>query len=221
MEVVRGQVVRADSSGLTIHVPYSNWARYATRQYQDVEVGLQDGRTLSPQQRRKAYALLGEIAERAGMDVEEVKLTTKHDFVQAHLEGLEKELFSLSNADVTTVREYISYLVEMVITFGIPCKRPLAELCDDIGRYMYACLMHKKCAVCGQAAELHHIDRVGMGRDRRTMSHIGLRCMPLCRKHHIEAHNAGDETFMATYHLQPAVIDERVAKIYKIGDGKA
>lgn len=220
MEVVQGQVLGADPKGITIFVPYTNWERFALRQYETVEVGLHDGRTITPEQRRKCYALLGEIAAWAGMDTEEVKLTTKHDFIKRHLEGLKKELFSLSDCDVTTAREYISYLIDFVIDFGVPCKKPLYELCDDIARYMYACCTHKVCAVCGIKADLHHVDRVGMGRDRTDMVHIGLECLPLCRNHHMEAHQHGDNMLMERYHLQPIAIDEKIAKIYKLG-GKA
>lgn len=36
----------------------------------------------------------------------------------------------------------------------------------------------RKCAVCGRRAELHHVDRVGMGRDRREICHIGMQALP-------------------------------------------
>lgn len=212
MEIARGRIVDVGPEGLTIKVPYDNWERYARRCYEDVEVGLMDGRTITPDQRRKAYALLGEIAAWAGMETEEVKLTTKHDFVEKHLEGLQKTLFSLSDCDVTTAREYITYLVDFIIEFGVPCKRPLAELCDDIARYVYACATHKVCAVCGIKADLHHVDRVGMGRNRTKILHIGLECLPLCRTHHQEIDQMGDAAFLAYYHLVTTIIDERIAK---------
>lgn len=221
MEVVDGKIVNATPEGITIFVPYTNIERLCLRRYDAVQVGLPDGRRISPEQRRKAYALLGEIAEWAGYSVEEVKLVQKREFIAGHLQALEKELFSLSNCDMTTAREFIIYLIDFVLEFDVPTHVPLVTLCDDIGRYVYACLAHKKCAVCGKRAELHHVDRVGMGNDRTQIEHIGRRALPLCRIHHIEVDHRGDAAFMARYHLEPALIDEKVAKIYKLRSRKA
>lgn len=122
---------------------------------------------------------------------------------------------------MTTAREYISYLIELVLTYDVPTRAPLSELCEDIQRYVYACLMHRKCAVCGKPCDLHHVDRVGMGSDRKQIDHIGLRCLPLCREHHQEAHEHGDAALMDRYHLEPVKIDERIAQAYKLGGRKA
>ncbi|WP_102411374.1 putative HNHc nuclease [Beduinella massiliensis] len=216
MEVVDGKIVNATPEGITIFVPYTNVERLCLRRYDAVQVGLPDGRRISPEQRRKAYALLGEIAEWAGYEVEEIKLVQKREFVHRHLQALEKELFSLSNCDMTTAREFVAYLIDFVLEFDVPTHVPLVTLCDDIQRYVYACLVHKKCAVCGKRAELHHVDRVGMGNDRTQIEHIGRRALPLCRIHHIEVDHRGDAAFMARYHLEPVQIDEKISKIYKL-----
>lgn len=221
MEIATGKITGVTAEGLTVFVPYTNTERYVRRAYDQVQVGLPDGRTISPEQRRKAYALLREIADWSGDYLESVKDTTKHDFVRDHLQGLRKELFSLSSCDMTTAREYISYLIELVLTYDVPTRVPLSELCEDIQRYVYACLMHKKCAVCGKPCDLHHVDRVGMGSDRKQMDHIGLRCLPLCREHHQEAHDHGDAALMEKYHLDPVKIDEKIAQAYKLGGRKA
>ncbi|MBQ1779553.1 MAG: hypothetical protein IIZ93_15475, partial [Acidaminococcaceae bacterium] len=89
-------------------------------------------------------------------------------------------------------------------------------LCDDIERYVYACLMNKKCAVCGKKTELHHYDHVGMGRNRREIDHIGMRAYPLCREHHEEIHLIGERAFDEKYHLVPIAIDQKIAKKYNL-----
>ena len=212
--ITRGRIEKASPDGLMIRVPYDS--RYVTQEWDEVEVMIPDGRRISPEQRRKAYALMGEIANWAGMTTEEVKLTHKHDFVQKHLEGLHKQLFSLSDCDVSTARDFITYLIDFVLEFDVPLRVPITDVVDDVHQYVYACLMHKKCAVCGKKAELHHVDRVGMGGNRHDMCHIGMRALPLCREHHNEAHQHGDATLMDKYHLEEVVIDERIAKKYKL-----
>ena len=56
-----------------------------------------------------------------------------------------------------------------------------------------------------------------MGGDRAHMSHIGLRCLPLCREHHQEAHQHGDAALMEKYHIEPIKIDDKIARTYKLG----
>lgn len=217
MEIVDGKIIDVRQDGFTAFIPYENINRMCVRQYDSIQVGLPDARTITPQQRRKAFALVGEIAEYTGYTQEQAHLTLKHEFITNHLEALQKELFSLSDCDVTTAREYISYLIEFCLKFDVPTHQPLAELCDDLERYIYACLLCKKCCVCGKRAELHHVDRIGMGNDRTKVNHIGRRCLPLCREHHMEADQIGDEALCARYHVEPVKIDARIAKTYRLG----
>ena len=178
----------------------------------EVEGIWRDARRISPEQRRKAYALMGEIAAWSGDTPENVKAALKMDFRLKALEAMEKRLFSLSDCDMTTARLFITYLIDFMLENDVPSSRPLAEYADDVERYVYACLIHKKCAVCGRKAELHHVDRVGMGRDRREICHIGMQALPLCREHHQEAHQHGDAALLKKYHLATVAIDERIAK---------
>ena len=217
MEIVDGKIIDVRQYGFTAFIPYENIHRMCVRQYDSIQVGLPDARTITPQQRRKAFALVGEIAEYTGYTREQAHLTLKHGFINNHLEALQKELFSLSDCDVTTAREYISYLIEFCLKFDVPTHQPLAELCADLERYIYACLLCKKCCVCGKRAELHHVDRIGMGNDRTKVTHIGRRCLPLCREHHIEVDQIGDDALCARYHVEPVKIDAEIAKTYRLG----
>jgi hypothetical protein len=128
----------------------------------------------------------------------------------------ERRLFSLSNVDETTASSFIDYLVSFIIKHDIPTKVSLLENCEDIGKMVYACLMAKKCCICGKPADLHHVQAVGAGRDRKEINHIGLDCLPLCRGHHQESHSKGQKSFMELYHLQPVKIDSKIAKLYKL-----
>ena len=180
----------------------------------EVRVIWQDSRSITAEQRRKAWALMTEISVFQGQSKEETYGEQQAAFTLKHLEILQDGLFHLSTATVSTARAFITMLVEIIIEYGIPTKEPLYGLCDDLARYTYACLMNKKCAVCGRKTELHHVDAVGMGRDRREINHIGMRALPLCREHHDEAHRIGNTAFLERYHLEPIAIDERIAKKY-------
>jgi hypothetical protein len=189
--------------------------RPAVEQLSDeVRVFWADNRCISAEQRRKAWALMTEIAAYQGQDKEDVYREQSAAFSIKNFESLQGHLFHLSTATVSEARDFINLLIEIIIEYGIPTKEPLYGLCDDLERYTYACLMNKKCAVCGRKTELHHVDHVSMGYNRKEINHIGMRCLPLCREHHMEAHNIGQIAFDAKYHLEPIPIDEQIARKY-------
>lgn len=180
----------------------------------EVLVVWKDKRGITSEQRRKAWALMTEIADYQGQTKDDVYAEQKTAFTLKHLEILQGELFRLSSATVTTARAFITMLIEIIIEYGITTKEPLYGLCDDIPRYVYACAMNKKCAVCGKKADIHHCEgsTVGMGRNRKTMIHLGLELMPLCREHHGECHSMGQKAFNEKYHLQGIIADEKICK---------
>lgn len=215
METVSGKIINITPEMLTIRAPYQNIERACLRKYSDVLIGLPDGRTITPAQRKKAYVLLTKISEWSGYTpLEVIKEITKLRFLIDH-ESVDK-VFSLSDCDVTTAREYISFLIDLVIENNIPVGQPLAELCEDIGKYIYACLLNKVCAVCGKPAQLHHVDRVGMGRDRHDINHIGMLVLPLCGLHHTECHGMAQEDFNNKYHLVPIKLTAEICKKYHL-----
>ena len=216
MEIIRGKISSADECGIMIFAPYSDIEHMTLRKYSEVQIGLPDGRTISPEQRKKAYALIGEISDWVGDFPEYIKRLMKMEFVVNRLQSLEKELFSLSNCDITTAREFITYLIDFMIEHDIPSKIPLYEQCEDIYRYVYSCALKKRCAISGRRAELHHVDAVGMGRDRDDIIHIGMRVLPLSREYHTLAHTKGNDWLLNEYHLEPITVDKQIAKVYKL-----
>ena len=215
------QDVREDGTAvITAGLP--DLARALLRQYKRVELILPDGRRISPERRRKAYALIGEITEyvdgiRNADTIEEQKGLLKMEFMLRRMEATERRMFSLSDCSVTTAKEFITYLVDFIIANDIPTRVPLIENCDDIQRYIYACTMHRKCAVCGKAADIHHCEgsRIGAGVDRTKVHQLGREVLPLCRVHHTELHAMPESEFIAKYHLQKVKLDEVLCKRLK------
>lgn len=218
MEILTGKVLDISPDGLLIRVPYDNWGRACLRQYDEVQVGLPDGRTISPEQRRKAHACLNDIAEWMGDLPDYVKRLMKLEFMVTRMQALEKHLFSLSDCDMTTAREFITYLIDFMIEHEVPSKVPLFDLCEDIRRYVYACLMHKQCAVCGKKpVDLHHAEEyVGMGRNRDEINQIGMPVISLCRMCHNKAHDLGRSWLTDDLHLVAIPLTDEIARKYKL-----
>ena len=91
MEIINGKIVDVQPGYITIRASYDNIDRLILRQYDDVQIGLEDGRKITPEQRRKAFALVGEIAAWSGYERDEAHLMLKHDFMVKHLDQLQRE----------------------------------------------------------------------------------------------------------------------------------
>lgn len=213
--ITSGQIVQEVDKGFMVFVPCINHKEQIRRSLQDVLVEFEDGRSITPAQRRKAHVLLGYIAAWWGYTpLEAAKEITKIIF-RGQEYTLHDGIFSLSDCDRTTARLYITYLIDFCLLHDVPIGHdPLYELCDDIPKYVWACLMNKRCACCGKKAELHHVDAVGMGRNRKEIVHIGMRVLPLCRHHHAEIHTIGRDTFLKRYFLEPVEVTEEIADVY-------
>lgn len=202
-----------------IHAALPSLMRAFDRRYNEVEIIFNDGRRITAMQRKKIFALLAEISEfvhgdRENAEVEETKEMMKWEFILSRMESQERRLFSLSNVDETTAREFITYLIDFIIKNDIPTAVPLLENCEDIAKYIYACAANRKCCVCGKPADIHHCEgsRIGMGNDRNEVHHLGREVLPLCRVHHDEVHQHGEAGFIEKYHLQPVKLDEALCK---------
>jgi len=213
--ILVGHVVNERDEGAMVFVPYPPDQRSPTDCHETVAVEFVDKRRISAKQRRKAYVLLSYIAAWWGYTpLECMKEMLKLMFI-GEAETLRRS-FSLSNCDMTTARLFITYLIDFCLLHGVDVGEPLYQLSEDIHRYVWACLMNKRCAVCGRHADLHHCDVVGMGRDRTAICHIGMRALPLCREHHTEIHSIGQEEFLRRYIIEPVRIDERIADVYRL-----
>lgn len=191
---IKGYRETKDGTELMVFVP-KNLTEYLKR-YQkggkiDSELRLDDPRYISSKQRRAIYATINDISEWYGDVPEYMKEILKAYYITE--QG--KKYFSLSNCSVTQAREFIDYLLEFALKHDIALAESGLERTDNIDRYLYMCLKHKKCCICGVKGEIHHTDAIGMGNDRRKVDDSEHRKICLCRKHHIEAHAIGVDSF--------------------------
>ena len=109
-EIVQGRIAKwDDSGGVIIRAAVPCLDRAILRKYDKVLVEFADGRRISPEQRRKAYALMGEIADWIGDVPEYVKKLMKIEFMANRMQTIGEKIFSLSDTDVTTAKEFISF----------------------------------------------------------------------------------------------------------------
>lgn len=214
MEITQGVIQEFNESGKAIiiaDIPNINRALF--RKYKNVLIGFSDGRKISAKQMRKIYVLLKYIAEWIGDTEENTKALMKIQF-NMQIQSVGKHIISFRDCDMTTAREFISLLINFMIENEIYSGEPLYLLNDDIEKYIYACLINKKCCVCGNHAQLHHVERVGMGRNRDSIYQVGMAVLPLCAVHHDECHKMSQYQFNKEYHLEPLRISDKDKNIF-------
>ncbi|HHQ0037340.1 TPA: putative HNHc nuclease, partial [Listeria monocytogenes] len=64
----------------------------------------------------------------------------------------------------------------------------------------------------GRRGEIHHVDPVGAGRDRRNYDHSKSRLICLSREMHTEAHQIGWLTFKSKYHVDGIILSPEAVK---------
>lgn len=168
------------------------------------EMRFDDGRTISAEQRKKAYATIRDIADYTGYLPEEQKEWLK----VLYIIKTGRKNISLSDCSMDEAREFINVILEHAIENGVELREEGINRTDDIGKYLYFCIKHRKCAICGRDGEIHHEDAIGMGNDRKTMDDSNHKKICLCRNHHTIAHQLGVERFKNNYKVYGIVVKE-------------
>ena len=106
---------------------------------------------------------------------------------------LNYENFSLSLKLMTKegYTKFIEYLFDFFNEKDIPYRKEIAELLmqNENEFYLYQCLKYKRCCICGNSGELHHLEQVGTEGYKSDYGQLTYTC--LCRKHHSEVHADG------------------------------
>jgi hypothetical protein len=154
---------------------------------------------LSDIQRKKAYAMMHDIADYEGYPDDIKKISLKEQF--RAITGYPK--FSLSNCHKDIATAFIAFLVEYCFYYDIPFRFKDLTNTFDTQRQVFLCLAHKRCTVCGtdERVEINHEDSVGSGLNRNHIDHRQHRLEALCHNHHFEFHTIGAESFAKKYHF--------------------
>ena len=212
---VQGQILSAVNDVITIRVCADAQGWCFDHNARTAEVRIDDGRRITNDQRRKIYATMRDIAEWMGDTPDAVKGYFKWSFCgdEAH------EDFSLSDVDRETAGEFLSYLIDFCIQNNVPCSDPLWDRCEDIERYMYACVMNRICCITGKKnAQIHHVDRIGMGRNRNTICQVGMLVVPLAGDLHTMIHyTGGEQEFYEKHHITPIALTEKMVAHLRLG----
>lgn len=167
---------------------------------------IDDNRKISVEQLRKSHVLMMEIATYLGYPMEWFKSLMKSWYVEVYNDL--KDGFSMADMSIDQARRFINLIIEFAFDMDIPLRYEEMPSIVEIDGFLYLCLIKKKCACCGENAEVHHWDTVGMGRDRAKVDDSKHRKIALCREHHTEAHAIGRDSFKDKYHVYGIIYNE-------------
>jgi len=155
--------------------------KYSTNKGIFGNIVFDDGRRINAEQRKKLYATIRDIADWMGDDPNYTKALFKYNFCMES----DIEYFSLSDCSLEVARSFINHIIEFVISNGIPLTDLALNRTTEIDSYLFYCLKHSKCSICGQEAIAYTLE------DKSKIS--------LCSMHHDVAKDKGLEFFKNTY----------------------
>ncbi len=204
---IKGVKETEKGTDIIIHIPDQLLQNKILREkIVDAEIRIVDERNISAVQRKKIYATIKDISLFTGDDPEYLKEFLKFDYCGESGE----EYFSLSNCSIDTAKEFINHLIEFILRENIPLSDVAINRTDDIDKYLYYSIKHKRCCLTGGKGELHHCtgSKIGMGNNRNKVSHSKREFICLSREHHTKIHEVGEKMYFELYKVYGIEVDD-------------
>ncbi|MEK0177023.1 putative HNHc nuclease [Tetragenococcus halophilus] len=175
------------------------------------DVRIRDPRGFSPEQRAFTFALLNDIYSYTGQPFESLK-----DVFYWKYKLLTGKTISLADMSENT-KDDIALLDNIILDFifenHVPFKKGYEILPQNRQYYFYKCITSRTCCNCGkQHADIHHVDAVGMGNNRKKIDNTNRRFMALCRECHQRIHAEGFTEFTKKRHLEAITLNQESLK---------
>ena len=177
-------------------------------------IKLDDNRRISAKQQKRIYLTIKDIANHLGYFKKEAEQLLIDNFNISHNENLT----CIPECSMDLARKFLAYLLEFCLSIDIPLSDYAVNRIDNLESYISLCLLYRKCAICGNNADIHHAldDRVQMGNNRKKINHVGRKVIPLCRIHHNELHSMSENEFYKKYSIKPIPLTKEMVDKIKI-----
>lgn len=156
--------------------------------------------TTSDEQRKHYWALIGDISDYTGDPKWQIVLRMKYLYMLVN--DKKKEPSMARNAMKSSdARLLIQTIIDYALEHEIPLRRDYLGQMEE--KQLFTMTMKRMCWVCGKRADIHHVDSLGAGRNRKDyQDHDKHSYMALCREHHNLAHSMGQKSFEEEYHIK-------------------
>lgn len=179
---------------------------YGTSDNIECLITFRDVRSLSDKQRRFYRALLNDIYDWTGQDTDFLHEWFKEQYFLDKGDRISTARHSLNSK--SDMNNLLNIVIEFMFEWNVPFKKGYELLPKNESWYLYQCCKHRKCAVCGKHADIHHEEGlVGMGANRNHYNHSDSKFISLCREHHSQRHTMAWSEFEELYKVQPIKLD--------------
>lgn len=161
---------------------------------------LADTRKARPQQRRFFFALLSDIYTWSGMPTDFLKNLFYLQY-ESYTFGKQISLSDTTESSVSDANQLLDLVIDFMFECHVPFKEGYKLLPREQEYYLFQCCRHRVCMICGNRADIHHVDVIGAGLNRTHVDHTKRHVMALCRVHHSEIEQIGSVAFSAKYHV--------------------
>ncbi|MCG0665593.1 hypothetical protein IMAU20120_02566 [Lactiplantibacillus plantarum] len=161
---------------------------------------LADTRKARPQQRRLFFALLSDIYTWSGMPTGFFKNLFYLQY-ESYTFGKQISLSDTTESSVSDANQLLDLVIDFMFEWHVPFKEGYKLLPREQEYYLFQCCRHRVCMICGNRADIHHVDVIGAGLNRTHVDHTKRHVMALCRVHHSEIEQIGSVAFSAKYHV--------------------
>ena len=174
------------------------------------EMRFNDPRKISNEQRKMFYANVGDIAKHEA----EPELLVEWRFKYLYCIKNDLDWISMSNCSVSDARELITMQIDYILEHDIPLTDHIKNRVQDIDKYLYKCLMLRKCCITGDQRKgkvhIHHCtgSKVGMGNNRRKISNKGRKLIALRWDLHDLVEKQGDTELFEKHKVYGITIDD-------------
>lgn len=175
---------------LVVKIPREKLIENDIKRFSNCEIILKDKEAITVAQRKKAHALIKDIAKYVGDAPESIKDLMKFEYIAKGGEDI-----SLADCNKTQAKEFINVMMDYVLEMGIPISQSGIFMTDDIERYLYKCLENNVCCICGKKeSQAVYTDQVSGKAEYKKIC--------LCEKHKEEMEKLGLEKFSKKYCVQ-------------------
>ncbi|WP_270758874.1 putative HNHc nuclease [Lactiplantibacillus plantarum] len=161
---------------------------------------LADTRKARPQQRRLFFALLSDIYTWSGMPTDFLKNSFYLQY-ESYTFGKHISPSDTTESSVSDANQLLDLVIDFMFEWHVPFKEGYKLLPREQEYYLFQCCRHRVCMICGNRADIHHVDVIGSGLNRTHVDHTKRHVMALCRVHHSEIEQIGSVAFSAKYHV--------------------
>ncbi|WP_373711778.1 putative HNHc nuclease, partial [Jeotgalibaca porci] len=193
---MKGKLIKIEGNNVTFELdtPVYLAQLYMTDGYAQAEIYFDDKRFITTEQRKHYYALIGDYAEYTGVPLDAADAYFKYQFM-IEMDLGEFPSVGRGRMDKTTASVLLEYLITYFIHHDVPFRKQQFYLTTDASKMIFALTKKRLCVVCGKHnSDIHHVDAIGAGANRKTHDHSKHEFLSLCREHHSESHTLGQQS---------------------------